>query len=254
MDRGVASQGGRGRESVADAGVGVAAALEHLAEAYRFARQLAHDPWEFAVEMRQLLALGLTTSQLRWLSVRGYLQHGCEITGREDEHRCFDRSANLAFSAATCFVATEAGLKAAGERVPPALHADDRGGGACRRSSAADVAGAVAVQTMLPRWDRDRRMLYFDGQVVKQYRCRAANQEAILAAFQEENWPYVIDDPLAPLPEVLPKQRLNETIKALNAKQHCLLLRFRGDGTGQRVCWEPRRNGLRAAHGHRRAA
>jgi hypothetical protein len=227
--------------------------LEHLAVAYRLARELECDPWEFAVEMHQLLALGLTTSQLRWLSVQGYLEHRSEVTGRNDAHRRFERSASLAFSEASCFVVAEAGLKAANEQVQQASRPDEHDGAARLRGSAADVLGAVAVPTVLPRWDGDRRMLHFGGQIVKQYRLRAANQETVLTAFQEENWPYKIDDPLLPLPDMSPKRRLNETIKALNSNQNRFLLRFRGDGTGQRVCWEPRHGGVVATHGYRRA-
>jgi hypothetical protein len=64
------------------------------------------------------------------------------------------------------------------------------------------------------------------------------NQEAILDAFQEEGWPMWIDDPLSPLPDQPPKRRLHDTIKGLNRNREMELIRFRGDGTGQRVAWE----------------
>ena len=67
---------------------------------------------------------------------------------------------------------------------------------------------------------------------------RSLNQETVLSAFQEEGWPHYIDDPLAPAVEQNPKQRLRDTIKGLNSNQRRRLLRFRGDGTGERVRWE----------------
>ena len=74
---------------------------------------------------------------------------------------------------------------------------------------------------------------------VKRYRVRSPNQEAILAAFQEEGWPHHIDNPLSPLPDQCPKQRLHSTIKYLNSCQENRLVRFRGDGTGEGIVWEP---------------
>ncbi len=58
-------------------------------------------------------------------------------------------------------------------------------------------------------------------------------------AFQEEGWPVRIDDPLPPVSESEPKQRLRETIRSLNRNQKERLVRFKGDGTGEGVLWEP---------------
>jgi hypothetical protein len=66
----------------------------------------------------------------------------------------------------------------------------------------------------------------------------AANQERVLAAFEEEGWPVHIDDPLPPSPDQDSKRRLHDTINSLNRNQKCPLIRFVGDGTGQGVRWE----------------
>jgi hypothetical protein len=47
-----------------------------------------------------------------------------------------------------------------------------------------------------------------------------------------------VDDPLSPVADYDPKRRLRDTIKCLNLNQAARLIRFRGDGTGQRVQWE----------------
>lgn len=91
----------------------------------------------------------------------------------------------------------------------------------------------------LPHWCEDRRRLTFGGSVVKAYRVPAPNQIAILRAFQEEAWPFAIDDPLPPSAEIVIKRRLQDAIKCLNRNQRAPLIRFRGDGTGERVTWEP---------------
>ena len=66
----------------------------------------------------------------------------------------------------------------------------------------------------------------------------AVTQEAILAAFQEEGWPPHLDDPLPPVRDGYPKDRLRDAIRHLNANQKKRLIRFRGDGTGQGILWE----------------
>ena len=81
-------------------------------------------------------------------------------------------------------------------------------------------------------------MLRLGQCVVKEYRVPSLNQEAILTAFEEEGWPHRIDDPLSPQADQDPKCRLHDTIKRLNGHHKDRLIRFRGDGTGEGVCWE----------------
>jgi hypothetical protein len=74
--------------------------------------------------------------------------------------------------------------------------------------------------------------------IVKAFRTAAGNQELILNVFQEEGWPYCIDDPLSPSGKIQPKQRLLTTIKSLNRNQSPHLILFHGDGSGLHVCWK----------------
>ncbi len=96
---------------------------------------------------------------------------------------------------------------------------------------------SVASPQPVPRWDMLRRELSVDGQVVKRFRVPAPNQIAVLAAFEEEGWPSRVFDPLHPQEDQEPKQRLRETIRALNQHQRPPMLRFFADGTGQGVLW-----------------
>ena len=91
----------------------------------------------------------------------------------------------------------------------------------------------------VPHWDQAMRILRVGERVVKQYRVPSPNQEAVLTVFQEEGWPPRIDDPLSPVPDGFPKDRLRDTIRYLNKGQKNRLIRFRGDGTGEGVLWEP---------------
>ena len=217
--------------------------LVQLAHADACARDAQCSPWEFAVEIESLTAEGLTTSDLRWLVRKGYVEHAQEVTRARDKARRFQSCCNLAFAPRTCFVATEAGLRLAALEgpQPPSFPPDDP---PARQREKPQGHGHRA--TCVPMWDRDRRVLRLEGCVVKQFKVPSPSQEAILAAFAEEGWPPAIDDPLPPQPEQDPKRRLRSTIQSLNANQKHPLLHFRGDGSGQRVLWE-----LRPAHtGH----
>lgn len=208
----------------------VQAAFIQLAKARDYARSMQVDPWEFAVEMERLIAQGLTTSDLRWLVCMRYIAPACEITESSDTARKFRPNHNLAFPKQTCFVLTDVG--------------------ALFTASVPGESEGIASQTMRhevntdarpspsPRWDPICRVLRVGQHVVKRYRRPSPNQEAVLSAFQEDGWPQRIDDPLSPQGDQDPKCRLRDTIKWLNRNQQQRLICFRGDGTGEGVCWE----------------
>ncbi len=218
----------------------VLAGMNELARAVEYARDLDSPLWDFAVEMERLLALGMTTSDLRWLVKRGYATHAREITRPQDLERRFEGAEqNLALANNTCFMLTEAGLAELGrdhsqpERavltIPMAAHVEDP-------ESPAETSALPSRE--MPNWDSDSRTFLVGQHVIKRFRVPSPNQEAVLEAFQEEGWPMSIDDPLSPVPDQHPKRRLRDTIKGLNTNQAAELIRFRGDGTGERVVWE----------------
>jgi hypothetical protein len=200
-----------------------------------YALDAGRGPWEFAVEIAGLIGLGLTTSDLRWLVSKGYLQYARETTRQGDGCRRFRPCLHLAFDKRACFILTEAGMRLKAPSVPP-LAVSDEEPSVRAGLQAAPTAGAA----ILPSWDGLRRTLRVGDRVVKRFRVPSPCQEAILAAFQEEGWPAAIDDPLPPQPVQDPKRRLRETVRSLNANQANPILRFRGDGTGTRVVWERR--------------
>jgi len=77
----------------------------------------------------------------------------------------------------------------------------------------------------------------FSGEVVKEFRVPAQNQELVLLSFEEMNWPVLLLDPLPPKPNIDSKQRLHDTINRLNRCQTRPLIRFEGDGTGKGIRW-----------------
>jgi hypothetical protein len=200
-----------------------------MREAYDYALVLQRSVWDFAVEIAVLRRRGLSNSALRCLVCQGLIEHRAEVDTPDEEIRRFVRAGILTFSRRTCFVLTQIGMEftsATHIRPSPDL--------------LPLTLSASAGVPLVPEWDKERQELRVDGLVVKQFKVRAPNQETILAAFQEEDWPPRIDDPLPPrVPlEQDSKRRLHDTIINLNRHHKNQLIRFTGDGTGEGVRWE----------------
>ena len=193
----------------------------------------------------------MTTGQLRVLFKRGYLSHAREVTTPQDADRRFEApSVNGTFHRNTCFVLSKAGQARfcpdlsepdhAVVEMPLAVSVDEAGFSAESRVAvpSPELPRHESRQGMRASWDTASRTLFLGERVIKHFAVPAASQEAVLEAFQEEGWPTSIDDPLSPVPDQQPKARLRNTIKSLNRNQLTDVIRFRGDGTGQRVGWE----------------
>jgi hypothetical protein len=210
-------------------------AFSLLRQGRSYALQLGRSQWDFAVDLRSLRAVGLHLNDLRWLIYQGYVEHARELTQLDDTQRTFGPIGTSLFTKRACFVLTEAGAKYVDQiGIPTGTHA--QGAGAVAGCSAGQNQSQQALK---PRWDCDLREIRFAGQLVKQFKLPSPNQEAILMTFEEEGWKCRIDDPLPPHPQCDPKQRLHDTIRSLNRNQKAKLLRFKGDGTGEGILWEP---------------
>jgi hypothetical protein len=220
----------------------LALGLAILFQAQAYVKELNRDGWVFTVELRALREAGLDDSDLFWLVCKGYLRHVAETAYPELQDRRFMELLNLALPENTCFLLTEAGIRFlrhfCSEPVPRACPSEQGEPG---------WRGAGAVT---PYWDSERRELKVGDVVVKQFRQPAWAQEIVLSAFQEEQWPWRIDDPLPPQLEQDPKRHLNITITNLNRRQKNRLIRFCGDGTGSGVIWEPLRGGQNGTAKH----
>ena len=108
------------------------------------------------------------------------------------------------------------------------------------RQASVTLASVLQRRIARPHWDRFQHELRLGRVIVKRFRRPAPNQELILAAFEEQDWPERIDDPLPVSLEVDPRQRLHETIKSLNQCVASAALQFGGDGTGLGVRWRLR--------------
>jgi hypothetical protein len=217
----------------------VRTAFAQLLEVHELARTSGHKTSEFAAEITNLTELGITPSVLRWLVCRGYAKCLREVTQSDDKERRFEPVDNLALNSQSCFILSRRGMLIArailelqGTESPEEISEEDD-----------DAADAEEPRVDLrPLWDAKRRELRLARKLLKRFRVPAPNQEAVLAAFQEEGWPNCIDDPLPPKGDVCPKRRLHDTIKALNRKHHQSppLVHFLGNGTGENIVWELR--------------
>ena len=89
------------------------------------------------------------------------------------------------------------------------------------------------VEPIQPRWDADRRELWFGSHLCVRYKRLPLNQGLVLDSFQEMDWPGRIDDPL---PRGILKDTLDNIRKAMNDSP----IAFSGDGTAKGIIWRQR--------------
>lgn len=199
----------------------VVSGFQVLLEARQYAKQLNRNPWDFAVPVDEMTALGCTVNVMRWLVLSGYAEVAIEISGTRK--RAVKRPMSWIHNKRASFILTESGVQAAKD-----FGMSENGHPRKRRKN----VGAV----IRPRFVN--RELCVGNQVIKRFRQPAESQELILLAFEEQGWEKEIDDPLPPVHDVDSKLRLRHTIDNLNRHQLVALIHFYGDGTGQRIGWE----------------
>ncbi len=204
--------------------------LETLREALEYARDLNVNRWEFAVEWDILRPFGVTPSDLRWLAGRGLIESGLEVTSPSSPQRSFQPCQQLVISQRSCFVLTDAGEELLANGRPP---------GSSRLvdldwpSIAAPAEDSLKVT--LPLWDHDRLELRWGATVLRQFKLPSADEERVLAAFEERGWPHRVG---SPLPEDAGGLRLVDCVASLNWRQRRPLLRFGCSEERREVTWE----------------
>jgi len=214
--------------------------LRMLLQAYEYAVDVEASLWEFAVERPEMRSQGLTSTDLRWLVMKGWVEQGIETTLPGEARRSFRSTKGLRFLKRTGFVLTAVGVEAAravaGTGFEP-IESTEPAEPAIGEEATGAKSDAMPAARVLPHWDADLQELRVNGLIVKQFKVPAPNQEMVLAAFQEEGWPARIDDPLPPQADQDPKRRLHDTIVSLNRTHKHRLIRFMGDGSGEGVRW-----------------
>ena len=214
-----------------------ARAFNLLIRAYRHAADSGGDPWQFAIAIDELRTIGLHDIDLCWLLSKGYAEHAVETTIPGDRQRSFRTLATRIVCPRTYYALAKEGFMALSRLGLSPSHRQP-GDDAANTEPPPREDSALPATGQRPVWDSEQRELRFAGHLIKRFRVPAPNQERILAAFEEEGWPPGIDDPLSPEGEQDPIRRLQATIKSLNRNQLKLLIRFRGNGNGDRICWD----------------
>jgi hypothetical protein len=78
-------------------------------------------------------------------------------------------------------------------------------------------------------------VLTWRGDIIRQFRAPAKNQKDLIEAFHRANWGRSIPDPFRD------RRTLDKTVTDLNKQLRQRTIRFRLDGTGEGVNWEPTR-------------
>lgn len=210
--------------------------LAVLLQGYHYARRAGRTVWDFAVEIEDLKSNGLTNNDLRWMVCQGWIEQARELTDTVEGNRVFAFGSVLTFSDRSCFVLSKEGVRIA-ERVPDSKLLAGPETPSRIQHERPDSCVAFLYHGR-PRWDPECHRLYVGNVLVKEFKLPSPNQGTVLMAFEEDDWPQRIDDPLPPSGEVDPKLRLRSTIKSLNRNQKKRLIRFMGDGSGQGIIWE----------------
>lgn len=234
--------------------------LYTLLKAFEYAVDTERFEMEFSVEVIRLKELHLTDGDLRWLVCKEFAVHGIETTVPAHKQRQFILDDSLVFNNRSCLALTRSGYHEALDAsrnslgqptttiVPDDIPQKDLVGEeylesktilnfGTLRKIVPDGASELFNQ-IPPSWHPERRELYWNGTLIKRFKVPSPNQETVLTVFEEENWPIRIDDPLPVSDGVVPKRRLQDTIKSLNRNQRKSLIKFRGDGSGEGIMWE----------------
>lgn len=142
----------------------IQAALRLLLKAYDYARRLRRTCWDFAVEIQGLLAVGLTSSDLRWLVCQGHAEHAAEVARPGKNRQSFRHTGRLTFIEKTCVVLTEAGAEFAHQVLAGPKQ------GSPRNDEGPSPVSFVCDPTRVPRWDSAHREFRIGRQLVKRFK------------------------------------------------------------------------------------
>ena len=191
--------------------------LELLDQNRKYSRQFSLSVWEFPFYLRDLSLHGVSENELRALFYSGIVRIADCSTGNESKLVELDSLPLHEIPNNFLVALSDFELHSAGS---------------------VDNHSHNSPVVAKPKWDIHVRELSFCGNLVKKFKWSAVNQEAVLAAFEEEGWPPWIYDPLKPSTDFDTRRRLHDTIRCLNQRHRLQLLSFHGDGTGEGVSWQ----------------
>jgi hypothetical protein len=184
------------------------------------------------VDYLHLLALGVETDVLRWMLYQAHVDHFVLRLPDGEKADPVPRPSAVV-DKGSAFALTPLGKAFAELLVGMVFVPQD--------NQEVEAAWAMLrVGKLVPRYDKENRLLLWGRHLLKSYLQPSANQELILLTAEKLGWVAWFDDPLPDRGQLHAKVRLHDTIKNLNRHQSPHLVRFKGDGTGTRVGWELR--------------
>src|SRR6478736_4874326 len=130
---------------------GFRAALSLLLKASQYALDSRADRWQFAVELAELTSQGATLTNIRWLILRGFAEHGKETTVPGDDERSFRNLPPTSFPSGTCVVLSSEGATILGRALSPAP-ADSGRSDSAAPQRIPSKPGPSAVAQPIPDW------------------------------------------------------------------------------------------------------
>jgi hypothetical protein len=200
-------------------------ALQILLDAYHQA--WPKRVWQYAVRLDELLQVGLTEADLRRLVDQQLVEYRVEITKPRSKRRHFETWDNLSIPEGSCFVLTEPGAAAAAALMPGGKQADSTPD-ACESGRPTSRAH--------PRWDG--RRLWWETEIIKEFRRIAPDQGSVLEQFQRQGWKKRLDISQTPAGERGGPlaQWIRDTVRNLN--RGLKRIKFHADGSKHGMVWE----------------
>src|SRR5262245_47153307 len=84
-----------------------------LLRSAHYAQNTCHPPWDFAVDLGHLRALGVNDCDLRWLLCKGFVEHAVESSRAGCVARSFRPGPALLFEERSSFILTSTGVRLA---------------------------------------------------------------------------------------------------------------------------------------------
>jgi hypothetical protein len=190
------------------------------------------DPRERLIPLKALPEEWIGTPTLLWMLYQGHVEHfraGGSSTPGEGTLQPVE---SVLLLESSCFALTDEGDAFTGRFLCSLLEEQEE-----NREGAWEL---FVVGKLLPRYDQTLRRFTWGRHLLKCFRQPAGNQETVLCTAEELAWLAWFDDPLPRTAGINPKQRLHDTINALNRNQKPYLVHFKGDGSGARFGWEMR--------------
>jgi hypothetical protein len=209
-------------------------ALLLLSEEYATVQRQQADPWQYALELPQLLRHLSDIPVLQALFMHGLIAHRIEKRRLRGQRRFADPPLPFSFSKRSCFSLTPAGVDFVERKLASGRALASAKPGVTELAEA-DLA---RIKPTFSKCQDGHRQLKVLNHLLIDFKHLAPQQEDYLQVWQDQLWSPLVPNPYAGKPGARAKKRQHDALDHLNRHQALPLLWFRGDGTGLNATWE----------------